>query len=51
MNTGLSISFIVIVCVVLIADFKVFIWCQTYKTPTSLLISVCLSFDLICRLG
>lgn len=38
-----------IISIILIADVLVFIKCETYKTGTSILISVCLFSDLSAR--
>jgi hypothetical protein len=43
--------FVALVCTILALDFYVFIRCQTYKQGTSLMISICLVTDLLCRLA
>lgn len=45
-----EIVFIIVVCAVLLTDFIVFTQAKTYKSWTSLLISVCLGLDLTLRL-
>ena len=51
MTKATDIAFLIIIIPVLIADIIVFTKCQTYKTCTSLLISVCLGLDLVLRVG
>lgn len=49
-DQGTEIFFISLVCIVLVTDIVVFVYQKTYKAWTSLLVSVCLTLDLILRL-
>ena len=48
---AVAVTLIALLSAVLLADIVVFVRCQTFKTFTSALISVCLCFDLLSRIA